>query len=102
MKLHFSQFILQYQYGYQTSCTSGDHVELRDGSPSSEVIKRYCSSGKSSDDAKSASIFSTGRAIYVKFESDLKGPNNKGFVVTYTAIKHGKCFKEFNVSGKCS
>ena len=95
MKLRLVKLSLQYIGGYHEFCTSGDYVEFRDGSSSSEIIKHYCSSGRSSILNQSGSIFSTGNSIYVKFKSDAQGPNKKGFRIKYTAIKQGKFFSQF-------
>ena len=59
---------------------SCDYVELRDGAKASgPLISRYC-------EAKASTVYSEGRHMWVKFESDREN-EGRGFLANYTFIK---------------
>lgn len=65
------------EYCAMCSC---DYVELRDGAKASgPLISRYC-------EAKASTVYSEGRHMWVKFESDREN-EGRGFLANYTFIK---------------
>ena len=78
VQLTFQTFLLE-TCVIPSVCTC-DHVEIRDGSDgSSPSLGRFCS------DNKPSPIQSSGRFLWIEFESDLT-TNEKGFSATYVAV----------------
>ena len=77
VQLTFQTFLLE---TCVTSVCTCDHVEIRDGSDgSSPSLGRFCS------DNKPSPIQSSGRFLWIEFDSDLT-TNEKGFSATYVAV----------------
>ena len=78
VQLTFQTFVLE-TCVIPSVCTC-DHVEIRDGSDgSSPSFGRFCGNNKPSP------IHSSGRSLWIEFDSDLT-TNEKGFSATYTTI----------------
>ena len=78
VQLTFQTFVLE-TCVIPSVCTC-DHVEIRDGSDgSSPSFGRFCGNNKPSP------IHSSGRSLWIEFDSDLT-TNEKGFSATYTTV----------------
>ncbi|CAH3143109.1 unnamed protein product, partial [Porites lobata] len=86
VQLTFQTFVLE-TCVIPSVCTC-DHVEIRDGSDgSSPSFGRFCGNNKPSP------IHSSGRSLWIEFDSDLT-TNEKGFSATYTTIVQAQCDKD--------
>ncbi len=79
MELTFETFDLEDCFVSSSTVCSCDHVEVRDGRDgNSEKLERFCGGSEHS------SLTSTGRYMWVEFESDSK-ETRKGFKATFKA-----------------
>ena len=70
---------------------SSDSVFLRDGnSSSSPSIGQYCGTNKPDG------YVSTGSALFIMFKTDDYNGNNKGFNMTYEAVKGNSQYSGFS------
>ena len=79
IQLTFTQFELESK---PLPCSETDHVDIRDGSSSSDrLIGQYCSKNKPS------TIISKGKHLWVRFKSFASSQGGKGFVAKYKEFK---------------